>query len=367
MRKRMLCLAAIAAFMLSLAAGCGNGQTQPANNTASDASVADRIEAAKNPDGTFPETVLRVGWPGTGTWTGVQGLTYKLGYFEEELAKVNATIEVTGFAGAGPEINAALTGGSLDAGQYGDVPSVQIKSKGTETTLLGGNLADTPTWLGVTPDIKTVADLKGKKIGVGLGTYAHRTLGLFLQTAGLSLPRTDGEGTADVELVNISGAQLLAAFAAGQVDGFVTMATSALKLEEGSYNVLLSTAEDPIWRNASNTIFRTAYIEKYPQVVDAYLRALIRGEEYAKTHTLELNNLLIEAGTAEEIVNALYPEGKGYDSSLTFEANDAFIAVNKDTAQFLVDNDLTDELVDVDAWLDTSWYDYAKYGREQIS
>jgi len=186
MKKRLICLAAIAAFLLTLLPGCGNSGTPAVNTVSDDASVAEKIEAAKNPDGTFPEAVLRVGWPGTGTWTGVQGLTYKLGYFDEELAKVNATIEVTGFANTGPEINAALTGGSLDAGLYGDVPAVQIKSKGTETTLLGGYLADSPTWLAVTPDITTVADLKGKKIGVDeIGGTPYQVASLWLEQNGI--------------------------------------------------------------------------------------------------------------------------------------------------------------------------------------
>lgn len=357
MKRKLIIGTLLLAILSSLAAGCGQQNASPAGSgNASPESGTSASAASQKED--YPAVTLRVGWPGTGVWSGVQGLTYQKGFFDEELAKVNAKIEVTGFSGAGPEINAALTGKSLDAGIYGDVPSVQVKSKGTDTTLLGGYISNAPTVLVVKPEINSVKDLKGKKIATGFGTYAHRTLGSFLATGGLSLPKTDGSGSKDVEFLNLNSTQSIAAYTQGQIDGFAWGELDARQLKEGSYKILLTSKGHPEWGYGENIIFRTEFVKESPQVAIAFLKAILRGQEYAKEHTDELRKILVDNGKSAEIVDAIYPTADSWNLSL--KATPEFLENLKATSKFLVDQGLAKKEVDVDQWYDGSLFEEAE-------
>lgn len=61
------------------------------------------------------------------------------------------------------------------------------------------------------PGIKTLADLKGKKLGVPTGTSGDQLLGLALEKEGLQ--------RSDFDIVSMDPSTAVSAFAAGQVDG----------------------------------------------------------------------------------------------------------------------------------------------------
>ncbi|MDR1067275.1 MAG: ABC transporter substrate-binding protein [Clostridiales bacterium] len=345
--------------------GCGpsrpsNGQPTTGQPTAGQSTAGQDSESGGSGDSpeSYPAVKLRVGHPGSGLWTGIQGLAYKNGFFEEELAKVNATIEVIGFAKSGPEINAALTGKSLDAAIYGDVPATQVKSKGTDTTLLGGQLSDNDSVLAVKPDIKSVSDLKGKRVAAGFGTYMHRILGLFLATGGISLPKTDGSGPNDIEFLNMTNDTAIAAFIKDDIQAFLTSHVNALKMERDSYKILLTSEGKSEWGYTEDVIFRTEYLEENPQVAIAFLKALIRSSDYAKENLDELRGLAVAAGSDLEDVNEAKPAID--DWALSLKATPEFLASLKATTKWLVDEGLSDQEVDIDEWYDASWFEKAE-------
>lgn len=107
----------------------------------------------------------------------------------------------------------AVAAGEADLGFMADLPAIIAKSTGQEIEIVS-NVAygEKAIAVLVSPDsdIKSVADLKGKKVAYATGSYAQHLLALLLDQEGLSLK--------DVESVNLGAGDQPAALANGQVD-----------------------------------------------------------------------------------------------------------------------------------------------------
>jgi len=118
------------------------------------------------------------------------------------------------------------------------------------------------------------ASLKGKRIGVTLGTSGHFLLDAFLNRQKLS--------PSEVKTLNLKPAELAAALVQGDVDAIATwepfLSTSLAQLGgngaifpgDGVYNVLF---------NVSGTL---DYVSKHPDTMKKFLRALIRGARFCR-------------------------------------------------------------------------------------
>ncbi|MEQ7421785.1 aliphatic sulfonate ABC transporter substrate-binding protein [Xanthomonas campestris pv. campestris] len=115
---------------------------------------------------------------------------------------------------AGPQLLEALNVGSIDLGGAGDIPPLFAQAAGADLLYVG--------WVPPTPKaetilvpskstLRTVADLKGKRVAFQKGSSAHNLL-LLLAKSGLSLR--------DITPLYLSPANARAAFAAGQVDAW---------------------------------------------------------------------------------------------------------------------------------------------------
>jgi ABC-type nitrate/sulfonate/bicarbonate transport system substrate-binding protein len=303
----------------------------------------------------YPEVTLRVGFVDTtnGVLGGVPGIAHEQGYFQEELAKVNAKIKITGFVGAGPAINAALASNSLDAGSIGDVPAIVAKANGADTIIVTGNLSDYQTYLLAQPGFgyKNFKDLRGKKIATQVGAYMHRTLILMLQDEGMTIE--------DINFVNLSANDARTALAAKSVDAIVVQSTAAISLIfEGLGEIVKSTEGRPDWLNGSCGLVSRVFAEKYPQVVTAYVKALIRASEYAADgHQDLLRDLSIRGGITPEQADAVKPKLTDYSTDI--HVTNQVLSSYKSVNQFLKDNDLIPELVDIDSWYDSRFYEQA--------
>ncbi len=360
MKKTKLILAFILLFTVLLG-GCGSQDRDSGSNSGADGSASAGSTAAATgaADGSAtakggPVRNLRYGFvdQGSGVATGVIGIAQEQGYFEEELSKVNAKIEILPFTGAGPAINAALASKSLDAGGIGDVPALVSKASGVDTVLVGGYLADAPTYLVAQPDkgYKSIKDLKGKRVATQIGSYMQRVLYLMLEDAGLKV--------SDIQFVNMTAKDAVSALASKSVDGIVVSGTQAHTLaSQGLGELIGGTEGHPDWLNSTATIFNASFVKENPEVVKAFLKALVRGKEYAEKNPGDLRTLLIKSGTPEKVLDLVYPELTNYSAEI--EATQDVLNSLKSVAQFLSDNKLADKVVDVDAWYDPGFFNDA--------
>lgn len=128
---------------------------------------------------------------------------------------------------AGPAILPALAAKEVDIGWFGEFPTVTGYANGIPLAvfLIDQSFAE-HVRLVASPasGIKSLADLKGKKIGVTFGSTSHHHILVALSQAGLKAE--------DVTLVNLQPAQIPAAYTAKQIDAAFTWEPNIAKLEE---------------------------------------------------------------------------------------------------------------------------------------
>lgn len=128
---------------------------------------------------------------------------------------------------AGPAILPALAAKEVDIGWFGEFPTITGYANGIPLAvfLIDQSFSE-HVRLVASPEsgIKTLADLKGKKIGVTFGSTSHHHILVALAQGGLKAE--------DVTLVNLTPAQIPAAYTAKQIDAAFTWEPNIAKLEE---------------------------------------------------------------------------------------------------------------------------------------
>ncbi len=118
---------------------------------------------------------------------GPVGMAYIRHQLEAVFKPQGVDIQWQFFKGAGPAVNEALANQQLDFVYLGDLAAIIGKANGLPTRLLLGSRGS-ESYLAVTraSGIKTLADLKGKRVAVYRGTADQLAFDRALQTAGLT-------------------------------------------------------------------------------------------------------------------------------------------------------------------------------------
>ncbi|QDG58039.1 MULTISPECIES: ABC transporter substrate-binding protein [Pseudomonas] len=132
--------------------------------------------------------------------------------FEKAFADQGIKIQWNYFKGAGPVINEAFANGQVDLAYLGDLAAIIGRSNGLETRLLSATARDIKQYLGVVPGsgIKTLQDLKGKRVAVFRGTASQLSFDSALASQGLS--------EKDFKVISLDYNAANAALAAKQID-----------------------------------------------------------------------------------------------------------------------------------------------------
>ena len=131
---------------------------------------------------------------------------------EKAFADQGITIKWSFFKGAGPVINEAFANGQVDLAYLGDLAAIIGRSNGLDTRLLSATARGVKQYLGVVPGsgIKTLQDLKGKRVAIFRGTATQLSFDAALASQGLS--------EKDVKVINLDFSGAVAALAAKQID-----------------------------------------------------------------------------------------------------------------------------------------------------
>src|SRR5262245_30809203 len=152
--------------------------------------------------------VVRIGWqPTTTVEAQIAHVLQKTDILERNGLKGQFTM-----FSFGPAVNEALVSGAIDVGFVGDMPSVSLAAVNAPTTVIGRQ----STFRGAiiassTSDIKTLADLKGKKLHGPFGSSIYLAALALLEKAGLKPGN-------DVEMTNMGFADLSDALRSGKID-----------------------------------------------------------------------------------------------------------------------------------------------------
>ena len=137
------------------------------------------------------------------------------GTLEQKLAPLGVKVTWVEF-NAGPVQLEALNVGSIDLGDVGDAPPIFAQAAGTPLVYAGASLPRPHVEALIVPQastIKSVADLKGKRIALNKGSNVHYFLVKLLEKHGLKY--------ADVQTIFLPPPDARAAFEKGAVDAWV--------------------------------------------------------------------------------------------------------------------------------------------------
>ena len=137
------------------------------------------------------------------------------GTLEKRLAPLGVKVTWTEFT-AGPVQLEALNVGSIDFGDVGEAPPIFAQAAGAPLVYVGATVPRPALEAVVVPQhspIRTVADLKGKRVAYNKGSNVQYFLVKLLQKHGLQF--------SDVQSVYLAPADARAAFERGAVDAWV--------------------------------------------------------------------------------------------------------------------------------------------------
>lgn len=266
------------------------------------------------------------------------------GYLDEELKKVGAKYEWKDFK-SGPLVNEAVASGHEDIGFMADMPAILAKSSGQDIKIIDDvAYGEKGLALIVKPDssIKTVADLKGKKVAYMKGSYSQHLMSLLLKQAGLSFD--------DIQAVNIAAGDVPAALENGQIDASVIWEQfiSQLVLQDKARVVADGTG---LKRGNLVTYAVADYAEAHPDVIAAYIKACQRGGAYIKENPADAAKLISkDLKTEPEVLESVF-RNMHYDSALTA----ADVAEIKKVKDYLLQEHMIDKDIDMDAFIDLSY------------
>ncbi|MEU1470287.1 aliphatic sulfonate ABC transporter substrate-binding protein [Streptomyces sp. NPDC005761] len=198
------------------------------------------------------------------------------GLFQKELG---GTQLKTSTFNAGPSEIEALNADSIDIGFIGPSPSINgyTKSKGKNLRIVGGS-ASGGVKLVVNPEkIKTLDDLKGKKIATPqLGNTQDVAFLNWISEKGWKVDAQSGKG--DVSVVRTDNKVTPGAYKSGSIDGaWVPEPTASKLVAEGAKELL---NESTLWPDdkfvITNIIVSQKFLEEHPDVVEAVLRGSVR-------------------------------------------------------------------------------------------
>lgn len=131
---------------------------------------------------------------------------------EKALADQGVTVKWHFFKGAAPLINEAFANGQLDMAYLGDLGSIIGRAAGLDTRVIAAAARGGNHYLAVAPgsSIDSLADLRGKRVGLFRGTAAQLSFAAALHSAGMS--------EKDLHIINLDFAAASAALAARQID-----------------------------------------------------------------------------------------------------------------------------------------------------
>lgn len=179
---------------------------------------------------------------------------------------------------AGPSEIEALNAGSIDIGFIGPSPAINgfAKSKGKSLRIIGGS-ASGGVKLVVNPKkIKTLDDLKGKKIATPqLGNTQDVAFLNWISEKGWKVDAQSGKG--DVSVVRTDNKVTPDAYKSGSIDGAWVPEPTASKLVAQGAKVLLD--ESTLWPDKkfviTNIIVSQKFLSEHPDVVEAVLRGSV--------------------------------------------------------------------------------------------
>lgn len=212
--------------------------------------------------------------------------------------KAGLTAQVKSFNN-GPVQIQALNAGSLDYGYIGP-GAVWLPASGKSRIIAVDTLTYADRVIGQ-PGMKSMKDLRGKRVGVPEGTSGDMVLNIALEKAGMT--------TKDIEKVNMDPSTIVSAFSSGKIDGagFFYPAIDTIKKKVPGLHEIASTKD-------TGDAFPTAFVagNKVPEGKNRkVVKVLQQANDWRQEHpdeTISLTAKLLQVTEAQTRADASHVE-----------------------------------------------------------
>ncbi|MBB4781870.1 aliphatic sulfonate ABC transporter substrate-binding protein [Streptomyces rapamycinicus] len=283
-RTRILAAAAVLPLLMGTLGACGYGSEKKNDDTGSSAVPA---AGGAKVDGLDK---VKVGYFANLTHaTALVGLR-KGGPIQQELKGTKVSPYVFN---AGPSEIEALNAGSIDMGWIGPSPSINgyVKSHGSNLKIISGSVSGGVKLVVNPKKIKTLDDVKGKKIATPqLGNTQDVAFLNWVKSKGWKVDAQSGKG--DVSVVRSDNKVTPDAYKSGAIDGAWVPEPTASKLVADGGKVLLD--ESSLWPDKkfviTNLIVKQSFLAEHPKVVEAVLRGSVKTNAFIKANPEQAKN-----------------------------------------------------------------------------
>jgi len=224
---------------------------------------------------------LRIGFQKYGTLT----ILKALGTLDKALAAQGIAVTWTEFP-AGPQLLEGLNVGSIDFGTVGEAPPIFAQAAGAPLVYVGNEPPAPDSEAILVPKdspVRSVADLKGRKVALNKGSNVHYLLVKLLEQAGVAYR--------DVNVAYLTPADARAAFERGAVDAWVIWDPfqAAAELQLGAR--VLADGKGVV-NNYQFFLASRAYADRHPQVIRTVLEEIRKGDLWARENPTQAVDLL---------------------------------------------------------------------------
>lgn len=173
-------------------------------------------------------------------------------------------------------VQRALIAGNIVYGEMTGSLMAAPKLQGADLAMVAGFLNQLIYRLVARPEIKAIADLKGKRVGVSrFGAGADRATRFLLAKFGFNPEK-------DVVLVQVGGAPTrLAALAANSIDATIVEPPDHKKAQEAGMRVLANMEEMGIPFQHTGLVTTRAHLAKSPDVARRVVKSFVEGIQLA--------------------------------------------------------------------------------------
>ena len=226
--------------------------------------------------------LLRIGYQKSASLLALQKAQ---GTLEKRLATQGVTVKWVEFP-AGPQLLEGLNVGAVDVGFVGEAPPIFAQAAGANFVYIGNDPAAPEAEAIVVPKdspLKSVAELKGRKVALNKGSNVHYLLLRALEKAGLKY--------ADIQPVFLPPADARAAFEKGAVDAWVIWDPFLAAVQKQSQARILADGRGLV-NNYAYYLAERQYAAKKPQVVQALFDDSVERARWLKANLAQAAALI---------------------------------------------------------------------------
>jgi len=207
---------------------------------------------------------------GSGPVTSLIHIAFENGYFENEGLDLALQPHTSGKSAFN-----AVVEGDADLATAADTPIMHAIMRGDKIYILATISSTEHDKMIVARKDKGVSipnDLKGKRIGVSVGTNAEFFMDSFLIMHGISRD--------EVEVINVETNAMVDTLTSGEVDAVSTWNPHVIKLRKGLGDNGAAFSGEGIYRETFNIVTKQDFANENPENIKKVLRALIKADEF---------------------------------------------------------------------------------------